>query len=127
MEHCFNEAYQGEVMRRWIEIEVAPRGFGIQQWIFPAFVGVVMPVLSEAEVSQLSAGMWIGPELDEQGFVVSICEVIVSLRAERASAADFWQAASDAGQAQYVRFERSVCKLVAGPSIEQTPLLMQKW
>lgn len=102
--------------RLWIEIVTPPGCFGSQQWPFLAFVGAVIPVMTRAEVEQLPEGTWLGPLLDELGYVVRLCEVIVSLRAiKQDQAADFWQAVIDASQAQHVRFERSVCKLVQGP------------
>lgn len=106
---------------------VVPKSFGPQEWPFDDLVGAIMPVLTEAEVGQLPAGTWAGPELDEQGYVVSLCDVVVSLQAlGKSRAVGFWQAVIDADQAQYVRFERSACKFVDGPIFDSDPPLTQK-
>ena len=113
--------------RQWIEVMVAPKSFGPQEWPFDDLVGAIMPVLTEAEVGPLPAGTWAGPELDEQGFVVSLCNVVVSLQAlGQDRAVGFWQAMIDADQGRYVRFERSVCELVDAPSLERTSQALQK-
>lgn len=113
--------------RQWIEIVSVPKSFGPQEWPFDDLVGTVMPVLTESEVGQLPVLTWIGPELDEQGYVVSLCDVVVSLQAlGQDRAAGFWQAMIDADQGLYVRFERSVCRFVDAPSLERTSQALQK-
>lgn len=108
-------------MRQWVEIFVPPPSFGSEQWPFDDLVGVVVPIMTEAEVGQLPAEEWFGPELDELSYVVSLCEMVVSLQvAKRDRSVWFWQAVMDADQLRHIRFGHSVCRLVNGPSLERS-------
>ncbi len=105
-------------MKRWIEVRRAPKGFGLQQWPFDAFVNVAMPILSEEEIAQIAAEIWLGPEITGPKYVVRLCEAIVSLQAANQDrAVGFWQAVIDAQQLLYICFEGDVCALVAGPDL----------
>ncbi len=108
-------------MRQWIEIFGPPPGFGPEQWPFDDLVGVVVPIMAEAEVGQLPAEEWFGPELAEPSYVVWLLDVVVSLQAVKQNrAAWFWQAVMDADQLRHIRFGHSVCRLVNGPSLERS-------
>lgn len=108
-------------MRQWVEIFVPPPSFGPEQWPFDALVGIVVPVMTETEVKELPSEEWLGPELAEPSYVISLCELVVSIGSiKQDRAVWFWQSVMDADQLRHIRFGHSVCRLVNSPSLERS-------